>query len=46
MQQAAMANEVNFVEIEEKGILTRTGLRNLLHQLHQRTLNLPEPAQF
>ena len=23
MQQAAMANEVNFVEIEEKGILTR-----------------------
>jgi len=24
MQQAAMADEVNFVEIEEKGILTRT----------------------
>ena len=33
MQQAAMANEVNFVEIEEKGILTRMIQNNFFKKL-------------
>ena len=37
-----MANEVNFVENEEKGILTRIGVRNLRHQRDSRALNLPD----